>query len=103
MRPLPATFSLKPEMHRYASLEEFMAQVRRRDPDQPEYLQAVREVMESIWPFIASHPRYAEHGLLDRLIEPERMVQFRVSLVDDQGKTRVNRAWRVPHSSAIGP
>jgi len=103
MRPLPATFSLKPEMHRYASLEEFMAQVRRRDPDQPEYLQAVREVMESIWPFIASHPRYAEHGLLDRLIEPERMVQFRVSWVDDKGETRVNRAWRVQHSSAIGP
>jgi glutamate dehydrogenase (NADP+) len=90
-------------MHRYASLEEFMAQVRRRDPDQPEYLQAVREVMESVWPFIASHPRYAEHGLLDRLIEPERMVQFRVSWVDDQGETRVNRAWRVQHSSAIGP
>ena len=90
-------------MLRYASLEEFMAQVRRRDPDQPEYLQAVREVMESVWPFIASHPRYAEHGLLDRLIEPERMVQFRVSWVDDKGETRVNRAWRVQHSSAIGP
>jgi glutamate dehydrogenase (NADP+) len=90
-------------MHRYASLEEFMAQARRRDPDQPEYLQAVREVMESVWPFIASHPRYAEHGLLDRLVEPERMVQFRVCWVDDKGETRVNRAWRVQHSSAIGP
>ena len=90
-------------MHRYASLEEFMAQVRRRDPEQPEYLQAVREVMESVWPYIARHPRYAEHGLLDRLVEPERIVQFRVSWVDDKGETRVNRAWRVQHSSAIGP
>ena len=80
-----------------------MAHVRRRDPEQPEYLQAVHEVMASIWPYIAEHPRYAEHGLLDRLVEPERLVQFRVAWVDDQGETRVNRAWRVQHSSAIGP
>jgi glutamate dehydrogenase (NADP+) len=90
-------------MSTYRTLEEFMAQVRRRDPEQPEYLQAVREVMESLWPFIAEHPRYAEHGLLDRLVEPERLVQFRVAWVDDSGETRVNRAWRVQHSSAIGP
>ncbi|HVL55599.1 MAG TPA: NADP-specific glutamate dehydrogenase [Burkholderiaceae bacterium] len=90
-------------MHRYASLDEFMSHVRRRDPDQPEFLQAVREVMESVWPFIAQHPRYAEHGLLDRLVEAERIVQFRVAWVDDRGETRVNRAWRVQHSSAIGP
>ena len=80
-----------------------MGHVRRRDPEQPEYLQAVREVMASIWPYIAEHPRYAEHGLLDRLVEPERLVQFRVAWVDDEGETRVNRAWRVQHSSAIGP
>ena len=90
-------------MQRYSSLEEFMAQVRRRDPDQPEYLQAVQEVMDSVWPFISRNPRYAEPGLLDRLVEPERVVQFRVSWVDDQGQTQVNRAWRVQHSSAIGP
>ena len=80
-----------------------MAHVQRRDPEQPEYLQAVREVMASLWPFIAEHPRYAEHGLLDRLVEPERLVQFRVAWVDDEGETQVNRAWRVQHSSAIGP
>jgi glutamate dehydrogenase (NADP+) len=90
-------------MNRYQSLEDFLAQVRRRDPEQPEYLQAVREVMASIWPWIAEHPRYAEFGLLDRLVEPERIVQFRVAWVDDEGETRVNRAWRVQHSSAIGP
>ena len=80
-----------------------MERVRRRDPDQLEYQQAVREVMDSIWPFIAAHPQYAEHGLLDRLVEPERLIQFRVPWVDDGGTTQVNRAWRVQHSSAIGP
>ena len=97
------TFRKTSAMPRYASLDEFMAHVRRRDPDQPEYLQAVREVMESVWPYIASHPHYAEHGLLDRLVEPERVVQFRVAWVDDRGETQVNRAWRVQHSAAIGP
>jgi glutamate dehydrogenase (NADP+) len=90
-------------MNRYTTLDDFMAHARRRDPDQTEYLQAVREVMESLWPYIAAHPRYAEHGLLDRLVEPERLIQFRVAWVDDEGETRVNRAWRVQHSSAIGP
>jgi glutamate dehydrogenase (NADP+) len=94
---------MKKPTHRYQSLDEFMAQVQRRDPNQPEYLQAVHEVMGSIWPFIAEHPRYAEHGLLDRLVEPERLIQFRVSWVDDRGETRINRGWRVQHSSAIGP
>ncbi|HEX2197108.1 MAG TPA: NADP-specific glutamate dehydrogenase [Burkholderiales bacterium] len=90
-------------MSRYQSLEDFIEHVRRRDPEQPEYLQAVREVMASLWPYIAEHPRYAEHGLLDRLVEPERLLQFRVAWVDDEGETRVNRAWRVQHSCAIGP
>jgi glutamate dehydrogenase (NADP+) len=90
-------------LNRYSSIRDFLAAVRSRDPDQPEYLQAVREVMESIWPYIAAHPRYAEQGLLDRLVEPERLIQFRVAWVDDGGETRVNRGWRVQHSSAIGP
>lgn len=90
-------------VHHYQSLEDFMERVRRRDPDQPEYQQAVREVMESVWPFIAAHPHYAEHGLLDRLVEPERLIQFRVSWVDDEGATQVNRGWRVQHNCAIGP
>ena len=90
-------------VHRYQSLEDFMERVCLRDPDQPEYQQAVREVMDSIWPFIAAQPRYAEHGVLDRLVEPERLIQFRVSWVDDEGATQINRAWRIQHSSAIGP
>lgn len=88
---------------RYQSLQEFLDYVAKRDPGQPEYLQTVAEVMESLWPFIAEHPRYAEHGLLDRLIEPERIIQFRVAWVDDKGETHVNRGFRIQHSSAIGP
>ena len=85
------------------SLEAFLERVRSRDPGQPEFLQSVREVLESVWPFAAARPRYAEHSLLERLVEPERVIQFRVAWVDDDGITRVNRAWRVQHSSAIGP
>jgi glutamate dehydrogenase (NADP+) len=85
------------------NLEQFLAQVERRDPHQPEFLQAVREVMTSLWPFVQAHPRYGEHALLQRLIEPERVIQFRVAWVDDRGRTQVNRAFRIQHSSAIGP
>jgi glutamate dehydrogenase (NADP+) len=88
---------------KYKSSEEFVAYVARRNPGQPEFVQAVTEVAESLWPFIASHPKYAEHGLLERLVEPERAIQFRVAWVDDQGQVQVNRGHRIQHSSAIGP
>ncbi|MCT7359348.1 NADP-specific glutamate dehydrogenase [Thalassolituus pacificus] len=88
---------------RYQSVDDFLHFVAQRNPGQPEYLQAVAEVMESLWPFISSHPHYAEHGLLERLIEAERIIQFRVSWVDDQGDVQVNRGYRVQHSAAIGP
>lgn len=84
-------------------LETFLADVSARNPHQPEFLQAVREVMNSLWPFLEQNPVYAEEGLLERLVEPERVVQFRVSWVDDEGRVRVNRAFRIQHSSAIGP
>ncbi len=84
-------------------LETFLAGVRARDPEQPEYLQSVREVLESLWPFIERHPRYREQALIERLVEPERVIQFRVPWIDDEGRAHVNRAWRVQHSSAIGP
>ncbi len=88
---------------RYKSLEEFLGNVAERNPGQPEFLQAVEEVMESLWPFISENPRYAEHGVLDRLVEPERIIQFRVSWLDDSGEVHVNRGYRIQHSSAIGP
>ncbi|WP_293778320.1 NADP-specific glutamate dehydrogenase [uncultured Oxalicibacterium sp.] len=87
----------------YSSVDDFMSAVAKRDPHQPEFLQAVREVMLSLWPFVSRNPQYAKAGLLERLVEPERVIQFRVSWVDDQGQVQVNRAFRIQHSSAIGP
>ena len=87
----------------YASAHDFLAQVSQRNPGQPEFLQAVTEVVESLWPFIQQHPKYAEQGLLDRLVEPERVLMFRVSWVNDHGDVQVNRGYRIQHSSAIGP
>ena len=68
---------------KYKSFQEFSAYVAERNPVQPEFIQAVKEVMESLWPFITENPRYAEHGVLDRLVEPERVIIFRVAWVDD--------------------
>lgn len=84
-------------------IHTFLQHVEERNPGQPEFLQAVTEVMESLWPFLASHPKYTEHGLLERLVEPERVLMFRVSWVDDKGQVRVNRGYRIQHSMAIGP
>jgi len=88
---------------KYKNLSDFMDYVRARDPNQPEFLQAVQEVMGSLWNFVSANPQYAEPGLLERLVEPERAIQFRVAWVDDRGEAQVNRAFRVQHSSAIGP
>ncbi|MGK5038364.1 NADP-specific glutamate dehydrogenase [Janthinobacterium sp. LB3P118] len=88
---------------KYASAHEYVQHVAARNPGQPEFLQAVTEVMESLWPFLEQQPKYAEQGLLERLIEPERVVMFRVSWVDDHGQVQVNRGYRIQHSMAIGP
>lgn len=83
-------------------VEHFIEYVAERNPGQPELLQAVGEVMESLWPFLQKHPEYTKHGVLERLVEPERVIMFRVSWVDDHGNVQVNRGYRVQHSSAIG-
>ena len=88
---------------KYQSLENLLDHVAARDANQPEFHQAVTEVMGSLWPFIQQHPKYAEHGLLDRLLEPERIIMFRVSWVDDHNEVQVNRGFRIQHNSAIGP
>jgi len=88
---------------KHKSVHDFLDHLANRNPGQPEFLQAVGEVMESLWPFIAAHPKYAEHGLLERLIEPERIVMFRVSWINDHGDVQVNRGYRIQHSSAVGP
>ena len=88
---------------KHASVGQFLEQVAQRNPGQPEFLQAVTEVMESLWPFIEKNPRYADNGLLERLVEPERVVMFRVSWVNDHGDVQVNRGFRIQQSMAIGP
>ena len=85
------------------SVETFLARLKKRDPDQPEFHQAVEEVLRSLWPFLEANPHYLTSGILERMCEPERAIVFRVSWVDDQGKVQVNRGFRVQMNSAIGP
>ena len=85
------------------SLDEFLGKIAQRDAHQPEFLQAVREVFTSIWPFLEANPKYRSEALLERLVEPERAFQFRVAWTDDKGQVQVNRAFRVQFNSAIGP
>ncbi|MHA2099964.1 MAG: Glu/Leu/Phe/Val dehydrogenase dimerization domain-containing protein, partial [Candidatus Kariarchaeaceae archaeon] len=84
-------------------VERVIQEVKKRDPHEPEFHQTVEEVYESIIPALTANPQYEEHSILERLAEPERVIQFRVPWVDDQGKTRVNRGFRVQFNSAIGP
>lgn len=78
-------------------------QVVARDGDQPEFLQAVREVFETLQPVVEKHPEYEKAGVLERIVEPERTIKFRVAWVDDEGKVQVNRGYRIQFNSAIGP
>lgn len=87
----------------YENLEQFMEYVRSRNPGQPEFQQAVYEVMQSLWPFVHQHPRYRGSSLLETLVEPDRLIQFRVAWTDDAGRMRINRGYRVQHSAALGP
>jgi glutamate dehydrogenase (NADP+) len=87
----------------HVDLNAFLQRVADRNPGQPEFFQAVEEVMHSIWPFLARHPAFAGHGLLERLVEPDRVVMFRVCWIDDSGAVQVNRGYRVQHNMAIGP
>ncbi len=77
--------------------------VERRNPHEPEYLQAVREVLESLQPLLAREPRYEKARILERVVEPERQVLCRVPWQDDQGRVQVNRGYRIEFNSAIGP
>lgn len=86
-----------------AYLKRVFDEVEKRDGNEPEFLQAVKEVLESLEPVIEKHPEYEEAGLIERLVEPERMITFRVPWVDDNGKTQVNRGYRVQFNGAIGP
>ena len=85
------------------SVDLFLERLKQRDPHQPEFHQAVEEVLRSLWPFLQANPRYLEAGIVERLVEPERAVLFRVPWVDDAGRVQVNRGFRIQMNSAIGP
>ena len=84
-------------------LNRVYADVVKRDAHEPEFLQAVKEVFESLELVIDKHPEWEKNGLIERFVEPERVIEFRVPWVDDAGNVRVNRAFRVQYNSAIGP
>ncbi|MFP3114659.1 NADP-specific glutamate dehydrogenase [Streptomyces sp. Iso 434] len=84
-------------------LAKLLAETERRNPAEPEFHQAVREVLESLAPVLAARPEYAEPGLVERLVEPERQIIFRVPWQDDRGRVHVNRGFRIEFNSALGP
>ena len=83
--------------------ERVLADLKERYPEQPQFIQAATEVLETIQPALDAHPEYEEAALLERLVEPERVIIFRVPWIDDEGKVQVNRGYRVQFNSAIGP
>ncbi len=84
-------------------IDEVLAEVIRRNPNEPEYIQATNDVLNSLRPVIEAEPKYQSKALLERMCEPERVVMFRVPWVDDKGEVHVNRGFRVQYNSAIGP
>ena len=87
----------------YTSVDQFMETVINKNPAEEEFHQAVKEVVESIWDYVEENPHYLHYKILDRIVEPERVIMFRVPWCDDQGNVHVNRGFRVEFNSAIGP
>jgi glutamate dehydrogenase (NADP+) len=85
------------------ALNDFMAELVRRNPGEPEFQQAVHEVAQSVMPFILENPIYKKRKILERMSEPDRIISFRVSWEDDEGNVRADRAWRVQFNNSIGP
>ena len=90
-------------MFKSAYLNDLMARVEKRNPGEPEFHQTVREVLESIEPVLLQRPDYITSGVVERMVEPERIIKFRVPWVDDNGNVQVNRGFRIQFNSAIGP
>jgi len=84
-------------------IQQVLTQTKEKNASEPEFLQAVEEVLESLKPVIDAHPEYQKLAILERLIEPERVIMFKVPWVDDQGQVQVNRGYRVQFNGAIGP
>ncbi|MFA6235099.1 MAG: Glu/Leu/Phe/Val dehydrogenase dimerization domain-containing protein, partial [Bacteroidota bacterium] len=85
------------------ALTDFMNEVKAKNPAQPEFHQAVEEVVASLLPVVDKHPEFRKAKLLERLVEPERVIMFRIPWVDDNGDVQVNRGYRIEFNSAIGP
>src|SRR5512136_704708 len=85
------------------TLAAFMEKVKARNPGEPEFHQAVHEVVASVLPFVEKNPKYKKAKILDRMVEPERVVMFRVPWIDDKGEVQINRGFRIEMNSAIGP
>ena len=97
----PGTGSMASKVSTF--VDDFMVRVEERNPHEPEFLQAVREVVSSLVVVLQKHPEYHKAKILERMVEPERVIQFRVPWMDDAGEVHVNRGYRVEFSSAIGP
>ncbi len=100
---MEAKFTMKNKGQAADALEEFMVGLKRRNPGEHEFHQAVHEVASHIVPFVQAHPVYRDARIFERLTEPDRIVIFRVTWQDDEGNVRVNRGYRVQHNNAIGP
>ncbi len=84
-------------------IQEFIQSVKAKNPGEDEFLQAVQEVVETVWDYYQQNPRYIKAKILERITEPERVIMFRVAWIDDRGEVQVNRGYRIEFSSAIGP
>ena len=84
-------------------LKKLVADVTAKNPGQPLYIQAATEVLETICDFVNEHPKYDHYKIVERILEPERIIKFKVTWVDDKGEIQVNRGYRVQHNMAIGP
>ena len=91
------------EIMKYKKSEDFLKAVKLRNPNEKEFHQAVTEVVETLWPFLEKNSHYLESSILDRIVEPERVIMFRVPWIDDSGNPQVNRGYRIEFNSAIGP
>ena len=84
-------------------INDFMESLKARTPGEREFHQAVQEVVESIWEVYKQNPRYQKAKILERMVEPERVITFRVPWIDDRGEVQINRGYRVEFNSALGP
>ena len=84
-------------------VQKVIRSVKKNNPHQPEFIQALEEVLHSLEPLFLKDPKYQQNGILERIVEPERQIMFRVAWTDDKGRVQVNRGYRVQFNSALGP